>query len=236
MNAEAIIKKWDNEKFPALREISQPKVDEYIEKLKGGTKFPEVLIGEWPKDDTYGEHAILDGRHRLSAYASEGGSVPYTIKKFGSVAEALAYAYTANMAHGLPVSEGKRNERMRLLAKMGWKVEQFIETFKLSRASVYAIISPDSKRGEKPGRKKGTKVSKSQAHKSLEPLGSKAFFKQLARIQETLETKTAFTELIAYLTPGEGDDVKLDKKTVKVVEDVIEGLELLCGKATEAVA
>lgn len=235
MQAKAILDKYSNEKFPDLRNIIQNKVDEYAEKMSLGVKFPDVIVGEWPEDETYGEQAIIDGNNRLAAAVKSGTTLGVQFKKFGSVAEALAYAYTANMAHGIPVAEGARNARLRLLKKIDptftWQKAE--EIFKISKASFYDIIKDES-RGEKSGRKKGSKVSKSGAHKNQEPLDAKPFFKALGRIEESLTRKRVFAELVALMTPSTDKDsetVKLDPVLNKLCKSVHSGLAQLIGAA-----
>lgn len=215
-----------------LRPVNDNKVEEYAERMEAGVEFPSVKIGQWPKSDKYGDTGIVDGIHRVFA-AKKAGKADLKSESivFKSIQEALSYMYTANMAHGLPPTEGQRNARMVLLKKIDptLTLEKMAEQFKIGKSSVDRILKGTQGEG-KSGPKSGAK--KSVAHKSLEPLKAKVFLSLLEKINYTLERVRPTAEIVAYVTPEGTDGVVLNTEH----RDTIRATEKFLGILLKAIA
>lgn len=214
-----------NEKI-SLRKPNPAKIAEYAERMLAGVTFPPVIVGHWPKSEKYGDSGIVDGMHRLAAaYAAKLDSIPSESKKFETLEAALLYMYEANMAHGLPVTEGQRNSRIKLIRQIDPKLtlDKIAKQFGLSTASVDRIVK--DKQGEGKSGPKGANASK--GHKSQESLKGKAFVSLMERLDFTFKKARPVAELIDYLNP-EGEDgnvLNVDAlKTIKAVKSHLEGL------------
>jgi len=191
-----------NEKIK-LRNPNLTKVEEYAEKMEAGVVFPPLTIGYWPKSEKYGESGIVDGIHRLiAATKAKVSDLPTVSKKFETLEEALMYMYQANMAHGLPVSEGQRNTRIQLLRKIDPKlnIDKLAKQFGLGRSSIDRILKGEQGEG-RSGPKGG--ATKNKAHQSTEPKKASAIYKIICGLNTEFVRKrpNQIIELGAYLTP-----------------------------------
>jgi hypothetical protein len=210
----------------ALRKPNEAKVSEYAERMIAGVQFPPIIIGRWPKDERYGEVGIVDGLHRLkAAHEAKLKDFPTQEKKFASIQEALAFMYTANMEHGLPVSEGSRNSRIKLLRSVDPTLDivKLGNIFKLGKSSIDRILKGEQGEG-KAGRKTGAKAVKQQAN---EPLKPKAFIAVLERILFTFGKKRAMADIIDHFVPETEKGPELDAAKYAVLKEVQEGLQAL---------
>jgi hypothetical protein len=213
------LKKLGNEEI-LLRKIDTKKAEEYAEKMRAGVVFPSVKIGRWPKSEKYGETGIVDGLHRIYAANATGlKEIEAETIEFKSLPEALSYMYTANMAHGLPPTEGQRNARIVLLKKMDptLTLDKIGQVFKLTKSSIDRILKGQQGEGQ-GGRKAG--AIKSEAHKTLEPLKPKAFFAMLDKIVYTCERKRAVAEIVAFASPEGEEGVEIDQEKVALLGEV----------------
>lgn len=210
-----------------LRKTHADKVNEYAERMSAGVTFPPIVIGHWPHSEKYGSKGIVDGLHRLGAATIAGiDSLPVEIKKFASLAEMLAYMYEANMAHGLPVTEGQRNARMKMIHKIDPKatLEALAKQFGLSKSSVDRVLKGEQGEG-KSGPKAG--ANKSKAHQDVEGLKPKAFFSHLEKVLATTNHTQKCADVIAYAMPETEEGPKVDKDKVKLLKAVIKDLQEL---------
>lgn len=213
-----------------LRNPNAAKVDEYTEKMEAGVFFPPITIGYWPKSAKYGESGIVDGIHRLiAATKAKLSEFPTETKKFNTLEEALTFAYTANMAHGLPVTEGQRNNRIQLLKKIDPKlhIEKIAKLFGLGKSSVDRIL-----RGEQGEGKSGPKgANKSASHKTLEPKSASALYRMITTFNTEFMRKRPdqHIQLAAYLSPNteEQPDGEVDKEKLSEVVALIEHLDAI---------
>jgi hypothetical protein len=220
------LKKFGNEDI-LLRKLNDSKVEEYAEKMQAGVKFPPVIVGTWPNSDKYGSQGLVDGLHRVAAALKAGiVDLDTETKTFPTLQAALSFMYTANMAHGQPVTEGQRNARILLLKKIdpALTLEKIGETFKLGKSTIDRILKGQTQGAEKSGLKTGTK--KSAAHKNLEPMKPTAFFTALKKLEYTCARKRPLTEILAFASPisedhpdGEVDEDKL--ALMKSVKDYL---------------
>ena len=206
----------------SLRKPNKLTVEKYAELMEGGTKFPPIVIGQWPHSDKYGMGGIVDGLHRLAAAAiAKVKEMPVEFVKYETLDQALADMYTRNMQHGLPPTEGQRNARIKLLKQINPQetIDTLAKKFGLGRSSVDRILK--DKQGEgKSGRKGGAIAS--AAHKTLEPLKPKQFFALLDRIDMTLNRVKATADIIAYASPEiEGKGAVVDKDKRKRLESLV---------------
>jgi hypothetical protein len=211
----------------ALRAPNQAKIDEYAERMENGVKFPSVTIGTWPKSDKYGSEGIVDGLHRVAAAKqAKIESLDATTVSFPSIQDALTYMYTANMAHGLPPTEGQRNARIVLIKKIDptLTLEKIASQFKLGKSSIDRILKGQQREG-RGGVQTGSK--RSAAHKSLEPMKPKAFFTALERINYTLERVRATAEIVAAVTPESEEGVNVDTDKRDAIQGTIKFLNSL---------
>lgn len=205
-----------------LRKPDQAKIAEYGEKMKAGVTFPPIVVGTWPHSEKYGSSGIVDGIHRLGgAVFAEHKSIEVTTKKFNTLGEALAYMYAANMEHGLPVKEGDRNKRIKLLKQIDSKLtlEQIGKQFGLHPSSVDRILKGTQGEG-KSGPKGGATASK--AHKSQQPKKASALYKSIEALNIEFARKrpNQLVELGAYLSPAteEHPDGELDVDKLQELE------------------
>lgn len=178
----------------ALRNVQEARVAEYAEKMGQGVKFPSVVIGKFPRSEKYGSEGIIDGLHRLTAArAANLKSFPYEEVQYSSLSDMLADMYKRNQAHGLPVTEGQRNARIKLLRAQGMTLEAIGKEFSLHKSSVDRVVKNQQGDG-KPGPKKG--ANKSPSHADTDGLKPKAFFKALEKIIRTCELKRAIAKVV----------------------------------------
>ncbi len=188
----------------SLRKPSKAMVEEYARRMKDGVEFPPLIVGTWPKSDKYGSGGIVDGRHRLEA-AKEAGldQLPITEKSFETIQDALAFMYKANVAHGLPVSEGQRNARIKLIRQIDPQatIEKLAKQFGLGIASISRILKDMQGEG-KSGRKGGANSSKGQ--KSQTPLKPSGVQRMIERLNQEFERKrpNVLADYGAYLSPA----------------------------------
>lgn len=215
-----------NEKI-SLRKPNESKIDEYAERMLAGVTFPPVIFGKWPKNEKYGDSGIVDGLHRLAAaIKAKLDSLPSETKVFDSLEQALAFMYTANMEHGLPVTEGQRNARIKLLRQISpeMTLDKIAKQFGIHPSSVDRIIK--GKQGEGKSGPKGANVSK--AHKDQKPMKGKAFLSTLERIGGTLKKASDIAAILEYLNPmGEDETFVLNKSGLKTIKFVHQSLENL---------
>lgn len=214
-----------NEKI-SLRKPNPAKIAEYAERMLAGVTFPPVIVGHWPKSEKYGDSGIVDGMHRLAAaHAAKLDSIPSETKKFDSLEAALVYMYEANMAHGLPVTEGQRNVRIKLIRQIDPKLtlDKIAKQFGLSTASVDRIIK--GAQGEGKSGPKGANNNK--AHSTQKPLKGKSFLTALERVQASFKTARQVNELIDYLNPQGEEGTVLNKQGFKLLESVADNLQNL---------
>jgi len=215
----------------ALRSANTGKIAEYAERMENGVKFPAIVIGKWPKSDTYGESGIVDGLHRL--FAAQNAKVEtldtQTIE-FPGVAEMLTYMYTANMAHGLAPTEGQRNARIVMVKKIDptLTLEKIASQFKLSKSSIDRILKGTQKEG-RGGIQTGSKRSK--AHKDLEPSKPKAFYALCEKIVHTLSVVSSAADIVHDVTPEGKKGIELNAEkfdllgeTHKALTDLLKGI------------
>lgn len=213
----------------ALRDPNESRVEDYAERLKNGAVFPDIVVGRWPKSDKYGEEGIVDGLHRLAAH-KKAGLIEVGVKEiqFKSLSEMLAFMYTANMSHGLTPTEGQRNARIKLLRQVDptLNIDKLAEQFKLGRSSIDRILKDQQGEG-KSGRKTGSK--KSKAHKDLLPMKPSAFFKNLEKLEFTLEKKQPVADIVAFASPLDetGKKTVVDHEKAGLVESVYTYLGLI---------
>lgn len=216
------LKELANEKI-SLRKPNEHKIEEYAERMRAGVVFPPVIVGQWPASEKYGAFGIVDGIHRVGAALKAGvKSLSVEERAFPSLEEALSFMYIANMAHGLPVTEGQRNARIKLLRQIDAKmsIDKLAEIFGLSRSSCDRILKDEQ--GEGKSGPKG--ANKSKAHKSQEPLKAKAFFNALERICETCESKIAVADILAFAQPETDKGPKVDKEMLQSLKATIANL------------
>lgn len=210
-----------------LRKPNEDKVDEYAEKMANGAKFPAVIMGYWPKTEKYGESGIVDGVQRLLAAEKAGAELDIESKKFPTFADALAYAYEANQAHGLPVTEGQRNKRILLLRQVDstMSIAKLSKIFGLHQSSIDRILKGDQGEG-KSGPKNGT--SKSKAHASKDPMKASAIYKTIVKLNNEFVRKrpAQLLELAGYLSPitETAPEGEVDKERVAEVTACAEHL------------
>lgn len=208
-----------------LRKTDKNKIQEYAERMKAGVVFPPVVIGQWPYSEKYGSNGIVDGLHRLgAAMLAEVDTLESVSKKFDTLEEALSYMYEANMAHGLPVTEGQRNARIKLLKQIDPKLtlDALAKQFKLGKSSIERILKGVQGEG-KSGRKGGANAS--QSHGDVKPSTPKAILNSLKKIENTLSTAQGFADLVAYLCPQTDAGVEVDKEAVQEMQQAIDLLE-----------
>lgn len=212
----------------SLRNPNKEKIAEYAEHMKAGKAFPPIVIGHWPNSEKYGESGIVDGMHRLSA-AQEAGLTEFSTetKKFPTLESALAYMYTANMSHGLPVTEGQRNKRIILLKQIDAKLtlEQLAKEFGLHPSSIDRIL-----KGQQGEGKSGPKGANKRKEESA-PKKASQLFKTIEGLNKEFIRKrpNQLVELGAYLSPateenpeGETDQDKLQE--LVILHDTLKSL------------
>lgn len=209
----------------SLRKPNAAKIAEYAERMQAGAVFPPVIVGQWPHSQKYGSSGIVDGIHRVgAAELAKLDSLDVEVKKFTTLEEALSFMYEANMAHGLPVTEGQRNARIKLLKKIDPKLtlEKLAAQFKLGKSSIARILGDEQGEG-KSGRKAGANASK--AHADQTPLKPQAFFNQLGKINLTCEHTHALADIIAHAYPETEKGPKVDKDMLKTLKEAKANLE-----------
>ncbi len=220
----------------ALRPVNADKLAEYAERMEAGTKFPPVIVGSWPLSEKYGQGGVVDGMHRIGAAKVAGvKTLDVEERKFDTLQSALKFMYDANMAHGLPVTEGQRNARIKLLRKIdpSLTLEKIGKEFGLGKSSIDRIVKDDQGEG-KSGRKTGT--SKSKAHKSQEVLKPKAIVSALERLDYTFARVKPTADFVAHCSPEEDgkdgesravidkDKVALLKKCITHLSNIVKEL------------
>lgn len=97
-------------------EINQNTVDEYAADLKGGAKFPPVVLYKNEKS-----YYVGDGWHRILAFKKAGEKNIDADIKQGTKRDAVLYSVGSNAAHGLRrTNEDKRKAVTLLLADKEW--------------------------------------------------------------------------------------------------------------------
>lgn len=214
----------------SLRKPNKDTIKTYTELMLGGTKFPPIVIGQWPKSDKYGESGVIDGLHRLAAAThAKLKEFPVEVVQYESLDQALADMYVRNMQHGLPPTEGQRNARIKLLKQINptETIDTLGKKFGLNRSSIDRILK--GKQGEgKSGRKGGANAS--AAHKTLEPLKPKSFFAMVDRLEFTLNRVRPTADIIAYCSPETEDGVSIDKDKKKKLEAIVKLLQGVIGE------
>ena len=207
-----------------LRNVNETMVSTYADRMTAGVEFPPVILGRYPKSEKYGDSAIIDGVHRITA-AKAAGLKDLRVDEihYKTLTEALADMYVRNMAHGLPVTEGQRNARITLLRAQGMKLEQIAKLFGLGKSSIDRIVKGTQGEG-KSGLKTGTK--RSAAHKDLEPLKPKTFFNYLDRINTTIQSREAYNALENYCMPEGDEDCAIAKLCVESIQRTIGNLQV----------
>ena len=216
----------------ALRKPNDHKVAEYAERMAAGVKFPAIVIGRWPKSEKYGEAGIVDGMHRVSAAAAANlKELEVEEKKFNTLEDMLAYMYTVNMSHGLPVTEGQRNARIKLIKQIDPKLtlEKIAKQFGLHPSSVDRILK--GSQGEGKSGPKGKGANKSAGQKSQGPKKVQAMFKTIENLNVEFSRKrpNQLAELGAYLSPSteKNPDGELDEdkyQEIVVLHNYLGGL------------
>lgn len=211
----------------ALRNVQEARVAEYAEKMEQGAKFPPVVVGKFPRSEKYGSEGIIDGLHRLTAArAANLKSFPYEEISYSSLSDMLADMYKRNQAHGLPVTEGQRNARIKLLRAQGMTLEAIGKEFSLHKSSVDRVVKGAQGEG-KSGPKKGS--NKSEAHKDTDGLKPKAFFKALEKIVRTCELKRAIAKVVEEMIEVTKDapDGQVNEDMMSLIDETIVHLSTL---------
>jgi len=213
----------------SLRKPNKDTIARYAELMTGGTVFPPIIIGQWPKSEKYGMMGVIDGLHRLSAaMIAKVAELPVETVQYESLDQALSDMYVRNMQHGLPPTEGQRNARIKLLKQINptMSPDSLGKQFGLHRSSIARILKDDQGEG-KSGPKTGKGANASAAHKSLKPLSPKGIVSLLERIDLSLSKPAQAADFIKLLTPAEeGEDVVLDKESYK---KLVRTIKLLTG-------
>lgn len=207
----------------ALRSVNAERVEEYAEKMSTGVKFPPIVVGRFPRSEKYGSKGIIDGIHRLTAAQAAGlKTFPYEEINYSSIGDMLADMYKHNMAHGLPVTEGQRNARIKLLRAQGMTLEAIGKEFSLAKQSIDRIVK--GTQGEGKSGPKG--ANKSKAHADTEGLKPKAFFTALEKINRTFELNRAIAKVIEDMieVTKESPDGTVDAEKLSIVDETIENL------------
>ncbi|MGB5923639.1 MAG: ParB N-terminal domain-containing protein [Syntrophobacteria bacterium] len=98
-------------------EIHQETVNEYVEEMRQGAKFPPVVV--FREDDVF--YWLADGFHRFEAAKEAGRTFIQAEIRAGGKREAILYAVGANAIHGLRRSNiDKRNSVLKLLKDEQW--------------------------------------------------------------------------------------------------------------------
>lgn len=205
----------------ALRPANGDKLAEYAERMEAGVKFPPVVVGSWPLSEKYGQGGVVDGIHRIGAAKVAGiKELDVEEQKFPTLQDALQYMYIANMTHGLPVSEGQRNARIKLMRTIDptMTLEKIGKIFQLGKSTIQRIVEHGAGEG-KPGRKTG--AAKNQAHKTQEPLKPKAIMSMLDRLDYTFARVRPTAEFVAHLSPETEKGPQVDKDMVSLINKVV---------------
>lgn len=111
--------------------LNEETVRRYREALKRGTKFPPALV----KRQRDGSLMVLDGNHRVAAYAAE--ELPIDVYECEGRPEALTLVmYEANTQHGLPTSEEDRVAAAMYLIDQGFGMKEAADRMLVSVALV----------------------------------------------------------------------------------------------------
>lgn len=113
--------------------INTTVVERYKAAMSGGAKFPPVLAIR----DKRGKLIIIDGNHRLAAFAALGKNVPVFIVDRTTEPQTVALmTYECNVQHGLPTSDQERLQQAIWLIDNGATHDTAAKTLNLNRSQV----------------------------------------------------------------------------------------------------
>lgn len=183
-----------------LRPINRGLVEQYAQALRDGAEFPPIVVGNCPTEDGGRTQFMVDGNHiyRACALAEKAHKVEFL--DYPNVASALADQLRRNMRHGLHLSTGQRNQRIKdLVEKYNWSTRQIGEAIGLSNASVSRIYREIQDTGGtgRPGRQAGA------APQGPKPLAPRQFITAVENLHRTLsDPGTRAQTLAAIYSPG----------------------------------
>lgn len=219
--------KYNNDKSGfMLRPVRQEKVDEYALLMREGAwdfKRSPIMLGEWPESKEYGGAGIIDGFHRFEAArkANKVHDLQTDMTKYDNVAYALADMLKMNLGHGLPPTNGQRNNRIRQLVENNWSQSQVAKMIGLTEASISRIVK--GLQGEGPsGPKKGSVKVKGK----IEAYGPGQFLTVIARVIKTLTNSKALLKVRDkyFPTDAQGNEAP-NLSAIKMLKQVVDDLD-----------
>lgn len=191
-----------------LRHTDTDRVLMYAEAMRRGDVFPDIHLGEYV-DDHGIQYIVIDGVHRLKAYALAGMKrVPVTFERYRDEAHAYADQLSRNMRHGLHLHDIERDRRIKLMAnKYGWTLRQIGKEVGLHFTGVGRII-----RGLSEGSKTGPKLGRMHKMVAADPV---KFIRIIKTCDLTLHDEQSKSELLRALVtankPPEEIRVTIDR-------------------------
>ena len=155
--------------------LSKETIDRYADLIREGVELPPIAV--FNDGESYW---LSDGFHRFAATAVvnggfEAGDILAEVKD-GTLRDAIAYALSANSAHGLPRNGQDRRRAVSMaLSDPEWQQWSNVAIAKLCNVSEFLVrqvreeLSPRFNRGEEPLARKFVTKHGSEAVMTIEP-------------------------------------------------------------------
>jgi hypothetical protein len=223
MNVKQIEPYFNNHhehKHVDLRAAKEEVINDYALKMKDGQKFPAILLGEFPDSVNDGNKLIIDGMHRFLAAKKAGVELDVEVRKYDNAAAALADMVVHNIKHGLRLTTGDRNKRIKLLASRGYTDTDLAKMFGLSNMSIGRIKKGEQGEGIS-GPKKGSQLKKFSGY------APSAFVGVLDKINKTCKGKLKGYNDFFYVQDEKTEETSKNEEAFKIVEEAINRLVAL---------
>lgn len=158
-------------------EIKLEVVHEYSEHLKDGDKFPPVVVFKDNDENLW----LADGFHRYHAHKHNGLLEIETTIKYGSLDDAVLYAFGANGKRGLSMTfEDNRNVIKRMLEHPKWskwsnaEIARHVGVSKMTVGRVRKLFEGDKPEAPEPKKRKYVDKHGKESEINTKNLGKKA--------------------------------------------------------------
>lgn len=208
-----------------LRPINKGYVDELAEKLKDGVDLPPIQVAVYTEEDGKKSYFMTDGNQTYRACQLAKKSHSVEITAYDTLADALADQLKRNLTHGLRITAGQRDARIKeLITKHNWSTSQVADSVGMSKASVSRIyrgvqnVTGTGQRGAVAGQPRAQVVPHA--------LPGTQFIRAVENLHLTLDKPEARGEVLAaiYNPARRPEDVQAFVKKLREVADALASL------------
>lgn len=208
-----------------LRPINRQYVEELAQKLRDGVELPPIQVAVYTEEDGHKSYFMTDGNHTYRACQVAKKSHSVEVTAYDSLALAMADQLRRNLTHGLRITAGQRDARIReLIEKHNMSTAQVGDSVGMSKASVSRIYrgmqntSGTGQRGARAGQPRGQVVPHA--------LPGTQFIRAVENLHITLDKPDARGEVLAaiYDPKRRPEDIQSFVRKLREVADQLSAL------------